>query len=77
MARADPTAWLGLLDATTCPICADAHLEVNAFSFLIAELRQSYVRLARNQYRRGYMVVSLKRHANELFELADNELAGY
>ena len=49
----------------------------NSFSRLIAELRQSYARLVHNQYRRGYTVVIFKRHANELFELSDVELAGY
>jgi diadenosine tetraphosphate (Ap4A) HIT family hydrolase len=76
MAWADPAAWARLLDGSACPICADAHLDTNAFSRLIAELRQSYARLAHNQYRRGYSVIILKRHANELYELTDTELAG-
>src|SRR4051794_26057211 len=77
VAWADASAWAGLLDGTAGPMCADAHLETNQFSRLIAELHHSYVRLAYNQYRRGYTVVILKRHANELFELSDAELAGY
>lgn len=77
MAWADPAAWARLRAGADCIMCADIHLPANAFSFLVAELRQSYVRLARNQYRRGYTVVALKRHATELFELADDELAGY
>jgi diadenosine tetraphosphate (Ap4A) HIT family hydrolase len=58
-------------------MCADAHLETNQLSRLIAELRQRYVRLVHSRYRRGYTVIILKRHANELFELTDAELAGY
>jgi diadenosine tetraphosphate (Ap4A) HIT family hydrolase len=77
MAWADPAAWARQLDGTACGMCADARLKTNQFSQLIAELRQSYARLAHNQYRRGYTVVILKRHANELFELSDAELAGY
>jgi diadenosine tetraphosphate (Ap4A) HIT family hydrolase len=77
MAWTDPVAWARLLAGADCAMCADIHLEANAFSVLVAELRQSYVRLARNQYRRGYTVVALKRHANELFELSDDELAQY
>jgi diadenosine tetraphosphate (Ap4A) HIT family hydrolase len=77
MAWTDPVAWTRMLAGSECEMCADIHLEVNAFSFLVAEMRQSYFRFARNQYRRGYSIVSLKRHANELFELSDDELAGY
>jgi diadenosine tetraphosphate (Ap4A) HIT family hydrolase len=77
MAWADPVDWAQLLDGTACPMCADAHLVTNQSSQLITELRQSYARLVHNQYRRGYTVVILKRHANELFELSDAELAGY
>ena len=77
MAWTDPVAWARMLAGSDCIMCADIHLEANAFSFLVAELRQSYVRLGRNQYRRGNTVVALKRHANELFELSDDELADY
>jgi len=77
MAWTDPTTWARLLAGAGCILCADIHLEANPFSFLVAELRQSYLRLARNQYRRGWVIVALKRHANELFELADRELADY
>jgi hypothetical protein len=50
---ADPSAWAGLLDGTACPMCADALFETNQFSRLIAELRQSYVRLAHKQWLHG------------------------
>jgi diadenosine tetraphosphate (Ap4A) HIT family hydrolase len=77
MAWSDPIVWTRMLAGSDCVMCADIHLEVNAFSFLVAEMRQSYFRFGRNQYRRGYSVVALKRHANELFELSNHELAEY
>jgi hypothetical protein len=65
MAWSDPVAWTRMLAGLDCAMCADIHLKVNDFSFLVAEMRQSYFRFGRNQYRRGYSVVALKRHANE------------
>jgi diadenosine tetraphosphate (Ap4A) HIT family hydrolase len=72
-----PEEWEKLKQGIDCPMCADIHLVENQFSFLLAELSQSYARLSKNQYHKGYTVVALKRHANELFELAPEELAGY
>jgi diadenosine tetraphosphate (Ap4A) HIT family hydrolase len=60
-----------------CAMCADIHLDVNPFSFLVAELKRSNVRLARNQFRRGWTIVALRRHATELFDLAPDELAEF
>jgi diadenosine tetraphosphate (Ap4A) HIT family hydrolase len=73
----DADSWDRMRRGVACPMCSDISLSTNEFSILVAELRQSYVRLARNQYRRGYTVVALKRHAHELFELRTVELAGY
>ena len=58
-------------------MCADVHLPTNQFSLLVAELEHSYVRLPKNQYRRGWVILALKRHANELFELEAAELCGF
>ena len=69
--------WARLKAGVDCPMCADMHLEVNAFSYLVAELERSYVRLVRNQYRRGWTILALKRHAAELFELAEDEHAEF
>ncbi len=60
-----------------CAMCADIYLEANPFSFLVAELNRSNVRLARNQFRRGWTIVAHRRHATELFELAPDELAEF
>lgn len=72
-----PEVWTQLKAGESCPMCAGLHLEVNEFSYKVAELRQSYVRLLKNQYRRGWTIVALKRHASELFELDDAELLGF
>jgi diadenosine tetraphosphate (Ap4A) HIT family hydrolase len=60
-----------------CVMCADIHLDENAFSHKVAEFEHTYVRLPKNQYVRGWTIVALKRHANELFELTDSELAAF
>jgi diadenosine tetraphosphate (Ap4A) HIT family hydrolase len=75
MAWSETIAWTHVLAGVDCVMCADIHLDVSAFSFLAAELRQSHFRFGRNQYPRGYSVVPLKRHADELFDLSDDELA--
>lgn len=69
--------WQRMLAGEDCPMCADAHLETNAASDLIAELPATYARLARNQTHPGYSVVILKRHASELHRLAAHELAAF
>jgi diadenosine tetraphosphate (Ap4A) HIT family hydrolase len=60
-----------------CGMCADASLETNEFSDLVAELDHSHLRLARNQTHPGYCLVIFKRHASELFELTPAELGGF
>jgi diadenosine tetraphosphate (Ap4A) HIT family hydrolase len=58
-------------------MCADIHLDENEFSYKVAEFDYTYVRLPKNQHQRGWTIVVLKRHANELFELTESELAGF
>jgi diadenosine tetraphosphate (Ap4A) HIT family hydrolase len=60
-----------------CQMCVDAHVDVNPFSYRVAELDWSVMRLARNQWCAGWSVVILKLHASELFELGDSELCGF
>jgi diadenosine tetraphosphate (Ap4A) HIT family hydrolase len=69
--------WRGMLAGEGCPMCADAHLQSNPASELVAELPTSYARLAKNQTHPGYCVVILKRHATELHELPADELAAF
>ena len=63
-----PEPWRALKQGKACPMCADIHLAENPHSFNVCELSQSFVRLPRNQYMRGWTLVVLKRHAAELFE---------
>ena len=72
-----PDEWNRMKSGVDCAMCADLYLDVNPFSFKVAEFEHTYVRLARNQYLRGWTLVMLKRHANELFELTDAELLGF
>ena len=69
--------WDRLKAGVGCPMCADIHLDENAFSYKVAEFEHTYVRLPKNQYQRGWTLVVLKRHANELFELTEVELAAF
>jgi diadenosine tetraphosphate (Ap4A) HIT family hydrolase len=72
-----PDEWRQMKSGLDCQVCADIHLEVNAFSYLVAEFEHTYVRLPKNQYMPGWTIVFLKRHANELFELTETELLGF
>jgi ATP adenylyltransferase len=73
----NPEKWEAMKRGDECPMCSDIFLEENKHSFLIAELEYSYVRFPKNQYYKGWVVVFFKRHANELYELSAEELAGY
>lgn len=75
--RMPPEKWQRLKSGEGCPICADAHLDDNPFSIKVAELDWSWFRFGRNQAARGWCIVILKRHASELWELDDAELAGF
>ena len=72
-----PERWEELKKGINCPMCADSSLNENQFSFLVKELKYSYVRLPKNQYTRGWTILFFKRHANELFELTKEELTGF
>jgi diadenosine tetraphosphate (Ap4A) HIT family hydrolase len=72
-----PDQWSRLKAGVDCPLCADIHLDENPFSYKVAEFAHTWVRLPKNQYQRGWTIVFLKRHANELFELNDIELLAF
>lgn len=72
-----PARWEELKKGINCPMCLDFPQTENQFSFLVTELKQSYVRLPKNQYCFGYTIVAFKRHANELFDLTPPELTEY
>lgn len=69
--------WENLKKGIGCPMCADFPLVENKFSYLVTELDQSYVRLPKNQYYKGWTIVGLKKHASELFELDEKTLLGF
>ncbi|HEU0051024.1 MAG TPA: HIT family protein [Patescibacteria group bacterium] len=73
----DPKRWEEMKRGINCRMCADIEFEENAHSFKVTELKQSYVRLPKNQYWHGWVTVFLKRHANELFELSNQELSEF
>jgi len=69
--------WQNEIKGVNCPMCGDMQVERNRHSTLIKELPASYVRLSLNQDYRGRILVILKRHAAELFELSPEELTAY
>lgn len=73
----DPEKWAKMINGDSCPMCADIHLQENKFGYLVTELEQSYVRLQKNQHYHGWVIVFLKRHAIELYELQDGERNEY
>jgi diadenosine tetraphosphate (Ap4A) HIT family hydrolase len=69
--------WEELKMGIDCPMCSDIYEDENRFSFKVAELKQSFVRLPKNQYYKGYIILFFKKHANELFELSPSELSEF
>lgn len=72
-----PEEWANLKAGAGCPFCENLDADENEFSYLVTSLLHSVVRLPKNQYMRGWTTVVFKRHANELFELAPHECAGF
>lgn len=58
-------------------MCADAHLEENEHSVLIASTEMTHVRLARNQAHAGYSVVVLREHVTDLALLSPEQLSAF
>ena len=77
MSWKDAEKWQAMKEGIDCPFCLDIHLEENPHSFKVAELQSSFVRLPKNQYWKGWTIIALKRHANELFELSSDEIAQF
>jgi diadenosine tetraphosphate (Ap4A) HIT family hydrolase len=77
MSWKNPEKWKAMKEGRDCPFCLDGQLEENPHSFKVTELQTSFVRLPKNQYWKGWIIVVLKRHANELFELSNEELAEF
>lgn len=66
-----------LADPVTCGMCADAHLEENPHSVLIASTPTAHIRLARNQAHPGYCLVILREHVTDLADLDAGALAAF
>jgi len=67
--------WNALIRGEDCPLCAEVqstHSE-NEFGLTIADLQISRLRLARNQYVKGYCVLICRRHVREPHELTADE----
>lgn len=61
--------WDALVRGDNCPICANIGKEENEFAFRVAELEVSDFMLARNQYARGYCLLTYREHASDLHRL--------
>lgn len=67
--------WDALIRGEDCPLCAEVqstHVE-NEHGLTIADLRISRLRLARNQYVKGYCVLICRQHVREPYELSPAE----
>jgi len=73
----DPEKWTKMKSGEDCRMCRDISLEENELSYLVTEMETSYVRLPKNQHYHGWVIVFLKRHASELYELKDKERDEY
>lgn len=58
-------------------MCADAHLDENEHSVLVASTATCHVRLSRNQAHRGYSLVILRDHVTDLADLDSAGLGGF
>ena len=67
--------WNALIAGDGCPLCTEVEKAENDFSFLVARLETSNLRLAKNQYVRGYCVLTLREHATELEQLSPEKQA--
>jgi diadenosine tetraphosphate (Ap4A) HIT family hydrolase len=77
MSWKDSKKWEAMKTGESCAFCHDIHLDINQFSFKVIEFDNSFVRLPKNQYWQGWTIVALKRHATELYELTEKELAEF
>jgi len=73
----NPEKWAQMKSGETCPTCSDIPLEENKLSYLVEELKKSYVRLPKNQNYYGWVIVFFKRHVSELYELSNDERNEY
>ncbi|KNY07462.1 hypothetical protein AKH00_04110 [Microbacterium sp. GCS4] len=58
-------------------MCADAHVDENPHSLLVASTVTTHLRMARNQAHRGYCIVILRDHLTDLAELRPDQLSSF
>ena len=63
------TKWTALVQGEGCEICADVDAEESKFGFCVARLQVANLILPKNQYARGYCLLTYREHATELHEL--------
>lgn len=71
--------WEALVRGEDCPLCAAvaASAPADAHGHTIADLGLSRLRLAANQFARGYCVLICARHVAEPYGLPDEECAAF
>lgn len=69
--------WAALIDPVECGMCADAHLDENPHSVLVASTETAHIRIARNQSHRGYCLVILRDHVTDIGDLTSEQLNGF
>jgi diadenosine tetraphosphate (Ap4A) HIT family hydrolase len=80
-----PKAWMAreqwetLVRGEQCPLCAEMTSQepVNQYSYTVADLWMSRLRLAVNQYAPGYCVSICQKHGPELYHLTFEERSRY
>lgn len=65
--------WDALVRGKGCDLCKQVDVEENQYSFLVARLETSNLRLAKNQYVRGKCTLVFREHATELHELSSEK----
>jgi diadenosine tetraphosphate (Ap4A) HIT family hydrolase len=73
----EPQKWNDTITGRVCQMCREAPLLENESSYLIAENPHSFLRLAKKQQPRGWMIVVSKVHATELFHFSPSERQGF
>jgi hypothetical protein len=56
----NPEKWEKMISGEDCDFCSDIHLEENQHSFLVSELKASFIRLPKNQYWKGWTTFDFK-----------------
>ena len=71
--------WDALVRGEGCPLCAAlaSDAERDDYGLTIAELPSGRLRLAAEQYVRGYSVLIAHRHVREPYEVSDGEAAQF